>query len=222
MNLAEINWNPNAAGTWPLAIKAVITATICAIVFAVGVYLDTIGQLDELEKSERKEVDLKKTFEEKQKKAVNLSDHLDQLKQIEVSLDEMIRQMPTEEEVASLLVDISQTGLANGLEFKLFKPNPPVRKEFYSELPISIEVNGTYKELGSFISGLAALPRIVTIHDVLISPEKTVGNNKNTEKNADGEMLMKATIKTYNEGSNVPAAPSKKDKDKDKKNKEKK
>lgn len=220
MNLADINWNPNAAGTWPLIVKAVITVTICAIVFSAGVYLDTIGQLDELEKTERKEIELKKTFEEKQKKAVNLSDHLDQLKQIEVSLDEMIRQMPTEEEIASLLVDISQTGLASGLEFKLFKPNPPVRKDFYSELPISIQVNGTYKELGTFVSGLAALPRIVTVHDVSIVPEK---GSKPTDKNSDGEMLMIATIKTYNEGSNVAPAPSKNKKKKDAKDaKEKK
>lgn len=214
MNLADINWNPNAAGTWPLAVKMAITAVICVIVFSAGVYLDTFGQLNELEKSERKELELKKTFEEKQKKAINLPDHLDQLKQIEVSLDEMIRQMPTEEEIASLLVDISQTGLANGLEFKLFKPNPPVRKEFYSELPISIEVNGTYKELGAFVSGLAALPRIVTIHDVLIEPEKEI---KGADKNTESELLMKATIKTYNEGSNVAVAPPKSKKKKEKK-----
>ena len=83
----------------------------------------------------------------------------------------MIRQMPTEEEVASLLVDISQTGLASGLEFKLFKPDTPIRKDFYSELPINIQVIGKYEELGLFVSGLAALPRIVTIHDVNITPE---------------------------------------------------
>ena len=219
MRLADVNWSFNASGTWPLAIKAAITGVICIVVFAVGVYLDTVDQLAELKRSEKKEVELRSVFEDKQKKAVNFPDHLGQLKQIEVSLEEMIRQMPTEEEVASLLVDISQTGLASGLEFKLFKPNPPVRKEFYSELPISIEVDGTYKELGTFVSGLAALPRIVTVHDVVITPNK-VGNSKTAEKNTDGEVSMKATIKTYNEGSNIaPPAPknAKKKKDKEKK-----
>ncbi|MGZ8919249.1 MAG: type 4a pilus biogenesis protein PilO, partial [Methylobacter sp.] len=118
----------------------------------------------------------------------------DQLVQIEASLDEMIRQMPTEEEVASLLIDISQTGLASGLEFKLFKPAAPVVKEFYSELPITIQVTGKYEELGLFVSGLASLPRIVTVHDVNMVPE---GKN--------GAMLMNATVKTYNEGSDGAA-----------------
>jgi len=84
----------------------------------------------------------------------------------------MIRQMPTKEEVASLLTDISQTGLASGLEFRSFKPGSSIQKDFYSELPISIEVVGRYSELGSFISGVASLPRIVTVHDVNILPEK--------------------------------------------------
>jgi type IV pilus assembly protein PilO len=102
----------------------------------------------------------------------------------------MIRQMPTEEEVASLLIDISQTGLASGLQFKLFKPEAPVRKEFYSELPINIQVTGKYEELGLFVSGLASLPRIVTLHNVNITPEL-----KNEQ------LLMSAVVKTYNEGS---------------------
>ena len=100
----------------------------------------------------------------------------------------MIRQLPTEEEVASLLVDISQTGLASGLKFKLFKPDAPINKDFYSELPISIQVLGHYEELGLFISGLASLPRIVTIHNINISPEGKEGN-----------LLMSAVIKIYNE-----------------------
>ena len=112
--------------------------------------------------------------------------------QIEASLDEMIRQMPTEEELASLLVDISQTGLASGLEFKLFKPDAPILKDFYSELPINIQVIGKYEELGLFVSGLASLPRIVTIHDVNITPQ-----------GKDGSMMMSAVVKTYNEGIDV-------------------
>lgn len=194
MNLSEINWDVNAAGTWPLPVKAAMILIICAIVAGAGIYLVTLDQLAELEAAEQKEQELKPAFETKQKKAVNLQDYHDQLVQIEASLDEMIRQMPTEEEVASLLVDISQTGLASGLEFKLFKPAAPVVKEFYSELPISIQVTGKYEELGLFVSGLASLPRIVTVHDVNMAPE---GKN--------GAMLMNATVKTYNEGSDGAA-----------------
>ncbi|WP_174625830.1 type 4a pilus biogenesis protein PilO [Candidatus Methylobacter favarea] len=190
MNLSEINWDINAAGTWPLPLKSAIILIICTVVAGAGIYLITLDQLAELEASERKEQELKLAFETKQKKAVNLQDYHDQLVQIEASLEEMIRQMPTEEEVASLLVDISQTGLASGLEFKLFKPAAPVVKEFYSELPISIQVTGKYEELGLFVSGLASLPRIVTVHDVNMSPEEK-----------SGAMLMNATVKTYNEGS---------------------
>jgi type IV pilus assembly protein PilO len=145
-----------------------------------------------LESAEQKETALKGEFEVKQKKAVNLQDYQDQLTQIETSLDEMIRQMPTEDELASLLVDISQTGLASGLQFRLFKPEATVLKDFYSELPIKIQVIGKYEELGLFVSGLASLPRIVTLHDVEIIPE---GKN--------GDLLMSAVVKTYNEGADV-------------------
>jgi type IV pilus assembly protein PilO len=196
MNLSEINWDPNAAGTWPLAIKASICALICVLVAGGGIYLDTLDQLDALEAVQKREVELKQSFETKQAKVANFQDYQDQLTQIEASLDEMIRQMPTEAEVASLLVDISQTGLASGLEFKLFKPEAPVLKEFYSELPIKIQVKGKYEELGLFISGLASLPRIVTVHDVKILPEVASGGKL-------VPLVMDATIKTYNEVSNA-------------------
>lgn len=207
MNLSDINWDFNAAGTWPLPVKAVIVLLICSVVAGGGVYYDTLDQLTELENIEQQEKDLRLTFETKQKKAVNLQDYRDQLAQIEVSLHEMLRQMPTKEEVASLLIDISQTGLASGLEFRLFKPASAVNKDFYSELPINIEVIGKYEELGLFVSGVAALPRIVTVHDVNIVPiDKSKGKDKDKDKYEAGDMLMNATIKTYNE--NVDKAVS--------------
>lgn len=188
MNLSEINWDFNAAGTWPLPIKIATIILVSILVAAAGIYYITLDQLDELEKLEQKEQELKKSFEKKQKKAINLADYREQLKQIESSLGEMIKQMPTKAEVANLLIDISQTGLASGLEFRLFKPAGAVRKDFYSELPINIEVIGDYEELGLFVSGLASLPRIVTVHNVAIKPAKS------------GSLLaMDATIKTYNE-----------------------
>jgi type IV pilus assembly protein PilO len=190
MNLSEINWDFEASGTWPLPVKAGIILILCLLVMGGGYYYDTMEQLDQLEGLEVKEAQLKKNFADKQKKAVNLPEYVKQLEQIQDALGEMLKQMPTEEEVASLLVDISQTGLASGLEFRLFKPAPPVKKEFYSELPIDIQVVGHYEELGLFVSGLASLPRIVTVHNVAISP---------MEKSSDQLMVMNAIVKTYKE-----------------------
>ena len=192
MNLSEINWDIKSAGTWALPVRAAIMLIVCFAVVGIGVYFDTLDQLARIKSAEEKETALTREFEEKQKKAVNLPDYEEQLTQIESLLDKMIREMPTEEEVASLLIDISQTGLASGLEFKLFKPDTPIRKDFYSELPINIQVIGSYEELGLFVSGLAALPRIVTLHDVNITPEVK-----------DGKLLKSAVVKTYNEGTDA-------------------
>ncbi|MEQ1528410.1 MAG: type 4a pilus biogenesis protein PilO [Methylococcales bacterium] len=203
MNLSEINWDFNAAGSWPLPIKIAAILLGGLLVLGGGIYYDTLDQLSALENAEKKEQDLKQAFETKQKKAVNLQDYQEQLAQIEASLGEMIKQMPTKEEVASLLVDISQTGLASGLEFRLFKPSEPVRKDFYFELPISIQVIGKFEELGLFVSGLASLPRIVTVHDVSIVP--AAKDNKENKDTKDGAMIMNAIVKTYNEGEDVDA-----------------
>jgi len=195
MNLSEINWELNAAGSWPAPVKMVAILIISTLVAIGGIYYITVPQLDELEALEKEEVNLKTSFETKQKKAINLPDYRAQLDQIEASLGEMLKQMPTKAEVASLLVDISQTGLASGLEFKLFQPSAEVRKEFYSELPINIQVVGKYEELGLFVSGLASLPRIVTVHDVNMIPLA-----KTSKENKEDRMTMSAIIKTYNEG----------------------
>ncbi len=198
MNLSEVNWDFDAAGSWPLPLK-IVAGLIISIAVAVGGYYYLIkDQIAELDTVKQEEISLKHSFETKQRKAVNLKDYKAQLDQIEASLGEMIKQMPTKAEVANLLVDISQTGLASGLEFKLFKPGGEIRKEFYSELPINIEVIGDYEELGLFVSGLASLPRIVTVHDVNMKP------------NAPSGMAMKATVKTYNEGVDQPAPKKKK------------
>jgi type IV pilus assembly protein PilO len=200
MNLSEINWDINASGVWPLPIKALVIAIVFAALLGAGFYLDTSAQLDELSAVEKKELELKADFESKQKKSVNLQDYRDQLAQIETSLAIMIKQMPTQEEVATLLIDISQTGLASGLEFRLFKPGTPIAKDFYSELPITIQVVGKYEELSLFVSGLAALPRIVTVHDVKITPV-----NKGKSGGDEDAMIMDAVVKTYNEQQSAAA-----------------
>ena len=106
-----------------------------------------------------------------------------------VDFKKLSRQLPNQTEVAALLVDISQTGLASGLEFELFKPLAENRKDFYADLPIEIKVKGSYHEFGNFVSGIAALPRIVTLHNINISPLQ--------QKDAEGKLLMSATAKTY-------------------------
>ena len=196
MNLSEINWDINAAGTWPTPVKLGAILIVSILVGIGGFYYITLAQLDELTALENQEVEFKTAFETKQKKSINLSDYRAQLDLIEASLGEMLKQMPTKAEVASLLVDISQTGLASGLEFKLFQPSPEVRKDFYSELPIAIEVVGKYEELGLFVSGLSSLPRIVTVHDVKLSPLP----GKTGSEKKEGLVSMSAVIKTYNEG----------------------
>jgi type IV pilus assembly protein PilO len=136
---------------------------------------------------QREEADLRQEFESKQAKAANLENYKKQLALMEESFGAMRRQLPDSTEVADLLVDVSQTGLAAGLEFELFQPQAEVPKDFYAELPIKIRVIGNYHEFGEFVSGLAALPRIVTIHDVQIQPRP----------NSPGDLIMEATARTY-------------------------
>ncbi len=134
-----------------------------------------------------KEQELKTVFEKKAKLAVNLEAYEKQLEEMRESFGAMLRQLPNKTEVADLLVDVSQTGLASGLEFELFKPQAEVPREFYAELPISIKVTGDYHEFGDFVSGVAALPRIVTLHNVNISRRDA----------KSGNLVMNLTAKTY-------------------------
>jgi len=191
VNLQELNdLDINNIGSWPGPVKALLILLLC-IGIAVGwYYYNTEDQLAKLTKVEKTEQELRKTFEKKQAKAVNLEKYKKQLEEMKQSFGAMLRQLPDKTEVAGLLVDVSQTGLAAGLEFELFDPQGEVKKEFYAELPIKIKVNGDYHEFGTFISGLAMLPRIVTIHDILINAPKT-------GKDKDGKLVMEAVVKTY-------------------------
>lgn len=186
MNLQELNeLDFNNIGNWPAPIKAFIIVLVCIGMGVGWYYFNTEEQLLNLDTVEKKEQTLRVEFERKQAKAVNLEKYKKQLEEMKQSFGAMLRQLPNKTEVADLLVDVSQTGLASGLEFELFDPQDEVPREFYAELPIKIRVFGGYHELGEFISGLAALPRIVTIHDVTMEPRK------------DGMLVMSATAKTY-------------------------
>jgi len=188
VNLQELNQlDFSNLGDWPVPVKALAILIVCGLVAGAGYYFDTQHQLTEMEQVESQERKLRMEFEQKQEKAANLEAYQQQLEEMRQSFGAMLKQLPDKTEVAALLVDVSQTGLAAGLEFELFQPMEEVRKDFYAELPIKLRVLGKYHEFGEFISGLAALPRIVTIHDVSIEPHKA----------NDGRLQLVATAKTY-------------------------
>lgn len=191
MNLSEINLNDldlNNIANWPLAARIFVIVLIAAAVIGLGYWFDIKDQQLRLEQAERQETELKSEFETKARKAANLEAYEQQLEEMRQSFGAMLRQLPNKTEVADLLVDVSQTGLASGLEFDLFKPEAEVPREFYAELPISIKVRGSYHEFGAFVSGVAALPRIVTIHDIAILPPKEAGSS---------DLTMELVAKTY-------------------------
>jgi type IV pilus assembly protein PilO len=180
MDLSQLNeLDIRNIASWPLPARVLVIVIIFAGVLGLGYWLDTKDQGMRLEKAEQKEQELRHAFEVKAKKAANLQAYEQQLEEMRESFGAMLRQLPNKTEVAELLVDISQTGLASGLEFELFKPQSEIPKEFYAELPISIRVKGDYHEFGNFISGVAALPRIVTVHDVAIERSKEQGLTMN-------------------------------------------
>jgi type IV pilus assembly protein PilO len=141
-----------------------------------------------LDRAERQELELRATFEDKQRRAANFDAYREQLAEIERDFGAMLRQLPGRTEVPNLLVDISQTGLAAGLEEQLFQPMGEIQREFYAELPIRIRLSGSYHELGEFVSGIAGLPRIVTLHDIAITP---------VSPDAYDELTLDVTAKTY-------------------------
>ncbi len=196
MNLDDLNnLELSEIGDWPIAAKGIVALLLCVLLGIAWYYMDTEAQLLALEKAEKQELVLKKEFEDKQRKAANLDAYKKQLKEMRQSFNTMLQQLPNKSEVADLLVDVSQTGLAAGLEFELFDPAGEVMKEFYAELPINIKVVGNYHEFGEFISGLAALPRIVTIHDVHIYPyEAKRGKGASAP---GGKLALQAVAKTY-------------------------
>ncbi|MGB5473719.1 MAG: type 4a pilus biogenesis protein PilO [Gammaproteobacteria bacterium] len=172
---------------WPATAQAVVILLLMASVIFLGYWFHTKDQLVVLEDAEKKEENLKLVFEKKAKQAVNLEAYEKQLEEMRESFGAMLRQLPNETEVADLLVDVSQTGLASGLEFELFQPGGENPREFYAEMPINIRVIGNYHEFGDFVSGVAALPRIVTLHNIRIGRVSATSTT----------LAMDLTAKTY-------------------------
>lgn len=182
--------DPNDVGRWPLLFQALAVGLFFAIASAGGFYLLVYDkQMPRLERAQAEERELRKTFEQKQRKAANFDAYKAQLADIERDFGTMLRQLPGRTEIPSLLVDISQTGVGAGLQEELFQPLDEVRKDFYAEKPIKIRLSGSYHNFGRFVSEVAALPRIVTLHDIEIAP-------RNKDAGFD-ELTMNVTAKTY-------------------------
>ena len=191
MNLVEElqSLDANDVGRWPLPFRVAVIVIVFVLVTALGIYFTIIkDKAPLLERAQSEEQELRLAFENKQRKAANYDAYKAQLTQIEQSFGTMLRQLPGETEIPSLIVDISQTGLAAGLQEKLFVPQAEIPRDFYAEKPIKIRLTGGYHEIGNFVSGIAALPRIVTLHDINITPE---------DKNSFDNLSMEVTAKTY-------------------------
>lgn len=177
INLANI-------GTSPLWVKVLMIGVACLAILFAGYYLHHKDQLEDLKRVQAKELELRTTFENKAEKASNLELYKVQLEEMRRTFGTLLRQLPSKTEIPALIVDISQTGLASGLEIELFKPQGESKKEFYAEKPIALRVKGDYHQFGAFASDIAALPRIVTLHNISLTP-------------SDNKMTMTAEVKTY-------------------------
>ena len=182
--------DPNDPGRWPLLFRMGAIGLIFVIAAGIFAYLIAIkDQKPLLQQARAEEQSLITELEQKGRKAANLDAYKDQLKEMERSFGAMLRQLPNKTEVPNLLVDISQTGLAAGLDEKLFQPTGENKRDFYAELPIKIRLTGSYHAIGNFVSGIAALPRIVTLHDIQVDPVATKG--------AADQLQLNITAKTY-------------------------
>ena len=194
MNLSDIKLEDldindlKKVGSAPASIKFFIIAVLCALLATAGYFLDTTKQKDELQNATAKEQELRRIFSTKQAKAANLEAYKQQLEEMRISFGTLLRQLPNETEIETLLTDISQTGISAGLDIDYFKPEGLRPKEFYSEFPIRLKVTGRYHEFAEFISGVAALPRIVTVQDIIVKPADPKGGVK---------LTMELTAVTY-------------------------
>ncbi len=191
MNLVEElkSLDVNDVGRWPFAFRAGVIALIFLLVLGFGWYFMIIkDKAPILAQAQQDEVAYKETFENKQRKAANYDAYKAQLGEIEQSFGTMLRQLPGETEIPSLIVDISQAGLGAGLQERLFEPQAEIPKDFYAEKPIKIRLSGGYHEIANFVSAIAALPRIVTLHDIAITRD---------DQERFDDLSIEVTAKTY-------------------------
>jgi len=216
MNLLEElrSLDPRDPGRWPLPVLAgAVGVWLVVLTFVLTYMLVWQSKSSELDGYQSQEQQLRAEFKTKHGKAVNLQVYKQQLQDIERSFGAMLRQLPGKTEVPNLLVDISQTGVAAGLQEKLFQPEPEQKKDFYAELPIKIRLSGSYHQFGQFVSGIAALPRIVTLHDIEIKPvgqntwdQLTLDLTAKTYRYLDEDELAAAEAAKHNEKGRRPGA----------------
>lgn len=178
-----------SAGSWPMQVKYAACIFVIIIMLVLAWFLTIKNSRDELLNLEGQELALKSDFEAKQARAANLEPLKQQLAQMELILQQMLRQLPSKNEMPDIIVDVSQQALASGITNELFQPGPEEPKEFYAEKPIAIRMVGNYHQFGAFMSGVASLPRVVimTMNDISLSP-----------RGANSEVLeLAGTIKTY-------------------------
>lgn len=179
------NLNPNDIGTWPVIPRFAVLVGLFVGFLVVGYLVVWSEQYDVLDNRQQEELKLKDEYVSKRRQTINLSLYEQQLNEIDRSFGALLKQLPNKAEVESLLVEINQSGLGRGLSFELFKPGQEVLKEFYAELPVSVKLTGNYHDLGAFAEDIGRLPRIVTLNNIAIAPQK------------DGSLSMEAVAKTF-------------------------
>ncbi len=196
IDLQEFNELMEDPSNVSLPVKIIAILIVLGAVLFLGYKLLIIDQMDQLERVQAEELNLKVIYEKKQARANQLPAFKAQLSEMQESFGSLIKQLPSNTEIPGLILDISEKGLSNGLEIDLFEPKAEIQKEFYAEKPIKIKAKGRYDELASFVSDLSALPRIVTIDNIRLTPEKQ-NKAKNKHKKIAPRIIMEATIQTY-------------------------
>jgi len=204
MNLSELN-NIDLKNLVkaPPATQAIVLGLLGLGLIVAGYFLVWSPSLEDLSQVRAQETELRETYTQKKRQAIHLDAYRQRLVDTESALTAMLRQLPNRAEMDALLADINQLGVNQGLEFDLFKPNNEVKADFYATLPVTIKVNGNYHDIGLFVSQVARLPRIVTLHDIALTPGKA------------GQLSLDATVRTYryldeNEMTPAPVAKGKK------------
>ncbi|MDD4880564.1 MAG: type 4a pilus biogenesis protein PilO [Gallionellaceae bacterium] len=197
MNMSDLNnLDISELVQAPAAVKAVVAGFIMVVILAVGYYMDWSSGIDGLKAAQAEELRLRDTYTGKKRQAINYEAYKQRLADTEKALSALLKQLPNKSEMDNLLTDVNQIGIGRGLEFDLFRPGNETKADFYATLPVTIKVNGNYHDLGNFVSDVAKLPRVVTIHDISLAPSSKTGR-----------IVMDATVRTYRylDESEMPA-----------------
>ncbi len=184
---------------WPPIVKAILMWVVIFLVLALGYFFSFKSQMEELEALKRSEKDLLMRMESKQQQAVNLHNYRKQFQRMKLEFGVLLQQLPAKAEIPELLEEISRTGIKDGLKFHLFDPMPEVSHDFYVEVPIAITIDGTYEQIAKFISDVASMKRIVTLHDftIRVPEEKDIRKKPMRKINGRYPLIMNLTAKIY-------------------------